>query len=274
MLSDAYREEVKNRMRQLFLDKCDVFMPIGEFCTLALKEVLDELGGHPTIFIGVFDPIGNRLAQSLGKPEGCMTGVHRELLSATKITKGLSYLYPLINNVLIPYTPTGAAGLLARQVIDLKKELSAVGMQVFTVPIDRSQESLFNGLNKYCGRIDSVLLLEGCVSNKFQTHVAYYCWKNELLLCGSGTYAIDQGAACAFSGEIKECVIAAYQALRSYHEKNTPISTIPINVIKDNQEFCVNIDILRKINFSPQKIEELKNNPHIKVIRKWINSPE
>ncbi|MEI7580475.1 MAG: ABC transporter substrate binding protein [bacterium] len=267
-------DDIKNRVRKGVLDGYDVFMPIGEICTLAVKEALDEFGGHPTIFIGVANPIGHQLVQSLEKPGSYMTGVTREPLAANKIVQAFSVLYPTITNVLIPYLPTAGAGLLTKQVIEIKKQLTALGMQVFAIPIDDNQESLFKVLDDYHSRVQSVLFMEGCSSNIFQAQVAYYCWENELLFCGSGTYAINQGSACAFSGEMRDGTTAAYKSLRAYNEKNIPISAIPIEVLPDNQEFYINIDILRKINFPQEKIEELKKNQFIKVIRKWIDSPE
>ncbi len=270
----GYELALKNRIQKLFLDKYDVLIPIGEVCTTATKEALDEFGGHPTIFIGVFNAIKLNLIQSIEIPGGYVTGVTREYIPLENIVSWYLLLKPTINSIVIPYLPIAAAGILFEQVIKLKKLFAEHGIQVFAAPIERTQESIFEALDAYRSRVQSVLCLEGCFSNAFQEEIAYYCWKNYLLFCGSGVTAISNGAACAFAGEVRHCATTAYQMLRAHWEQNTPISTIPVVIHPDNQEFFVNTDMLRKIKFPEDKITELENNPSIKVVRKWINSPE
>ncbi len=270
----GYEDSLKNRIQRLFLDKYDVFIPIGQLCTSVVKETLDELGGHPTIFIGVGNPIGLQLVKSTEIPGGYVTGVKREYIPLQKIVSHYLLLKPAVNSILIPYLPTVAAGFINEQIIELKKLFAAHGIQVIAVPIKQNQESLFEAIDAYRSRVQSILCLEGCFSNSFQEEIAYYCWENYLLFCVSGITAIQNGAACAFAGEIRNCATTAYQMLRSHWENNTPISTIPVVTHPDNQEFFVNTDMLRKIKFPEEKINELEKNPSIKVVRKWINSPE
>jgi ABC-type uncharacterized transport system substrate-binding protein len=270
----GHESDIKTRVWRLVLDKCDVIMPIGQMCTLGAKEALDEIGGHPTIFIGVANPIKHELISSIDNPGGYMTGVLRDSMPAEKIVTHYLLLKPAIKTILIPYVPTSAAGLLTAQAIELKRQFAAQGMQVFAIPIERTRESLFEVLDTYRSRVQSVLFLEGCFSNSLQAQVAYYCWQHYLLFCGTGINAIMNGAACAFSGEMRNCATSAYQALRSHWEHNTPISTIPVVIHPDNQGFFINSDMLRKIKFPEDKIIELGQNPSIKVVRTWIDSPE
>jgi ABC-type uncharacterized transport system substrate-binding protein len=233
-------EEMKIRIQRLVLENVDIFISLGQTCTLAVKEALDSVGGHPTIFIEVVEPIKQKLVNSIEHPGGYMTGAFKDVMPVKKIVTNYISLKPAIKTILIPYVPTSAAGLLIDQTIELKKQFAEQGIQVFAIPIERTRESLFEVLETYRSRIQSVLFLEGCFSNSLQAQVAYYCWQHYLLFCGSGTIALKNGASCSFSGEIKNCATSAYQALRAYWEHSTPISTIPVVVYPDNQQFFIN----------------------------------
>jgi ABC-type uncharacterized transport system substrate-binding protein len=274
MFVDGHEMEMQIRIKQLVLEGFDIFISIGQICTLAVKHALETVGGHPTIFIGVVNPVQHQLVNSLEYPGTYMTGVFRESMPMEKIVSKYICLKPFVRSIVIPYVPTLSAGLLTSQAIELKKQFAAHGIQVFAAPIQETRESLFEVLETYRPRVQSVLFLEGCYSNVLEAQVAYYCWQNALLFCGSGINALNNGAACAFSGDIKNCAATAYQMLRSYWEDTTPIGTIPVVVHPDNQELFVNTDMLRRIKFPEEKIAELERNSTIKVLHKWVDSPE
>jgi len=274
MLADGYEAEMKIRIQRLVLEGVDVLLPIGQVCTLAVKHALEGVGGWPTVFIGVVNPIQHQLVNSIEYPGTYMTGVFRDSMPMQKIVSNYILLKPFVRSILIPYVPTLSAGLLTSQAIELKKQLAVNGIQVFPVSIQETRESLFEALETYRSRVQSVLFLEGCYSNVLEAPVAYYCWKNSLLFCGSGINALNNGAACAFSGEMRNCAVTAYQMLRAFWEQNIPVSTIPVVIHPDNQEFFVNTDMLRRIQFPEEKIAELEKNSNIKVVHKWVDSPE
>jgi cellulose synthase/poly-beta-1,6-N-acetylglucosamine synthase-like glycosyltransferase len=58
---DSIRYVVSSLLEQ---NKADVFITIGDTCSIVTKEVLDERGGKPTIFVGVSNPVEIGLVDS------------------------------------------------------------------------------------------------------------------------------------------------------------------------------------------------------------------
>ena len=90
-----------------------------------------------------------------------------------------------------------------------------------------------------------------------------------MVLCGSGPYAIDAGVACALAGSVRLIAEEAYKMLRMHWEEKMALGVIPVRVLPDNQEFFVNIDMLRRINLDQDAIERICNQPKVRKDRKW-----
>ncbi len=269
----AYRvsidpEGIKAKARDIIhRNLADVIITMGKVCSLATQEVLDEVGGFPALFVGVRNPLGEGLIASYDRPGKSMTGALRESAPSLAVAEKFACFFPAVRAVFIPYS--AADTHLIQQAMEIKKYLTVIGMQVFAVPIEDDESALMKLIDEYSSRVQAIIFLEGCYSNALQESVAYYCWEKCLVFCGSGMSAIGAGASCAFGGDINQVARDAYQLLREFWEKGTPISILPVRVARDNQEFYVNIDMLRRIDVPTEIILKICSQSNVKVLRKW-----
>lgn len=261
---------IKAKVRQLIqIDRFDSIMAVGEVCALYAKEVIDEVGGHPMIFIGVRDPVGQGLVQSLDRPGFTVTGVVREDAHDITLVSHIAKLYPSVRNVLVPYLP--AAGRLEEKAFMFKRYLSTFGKNVFLVPITEQRESVLGTVAQYCnGKAECVVFLEGCYSNAFQAEVAELCWEKFVVFVGSGMSAIDVGASCSFASDLSHLASSAYGKLRDFAESGMPLGTMAVSVLPDDREFIANTDALRRIDFPKEELGKLCSHKDTKVMRLWV----
>ncbi|MDQ5940576.1 MAG: putative tryptophan/tyrosine transport system substrate-binding protein [Candidatus Dependentiae bacterium] len=169
------KEGIKHRVRELIIkDTYDVIMTVGEACSFAAKEVVEEIGGHPMIFLGVRDPVGRGLITCLDKPGFTITGITRAEPSAETIATHISKFAPEIQNVLIPYTEA-INGLPPTKIAEIKQLLSLHHINVLTTPIRTDEKSAWEKLESYLNKVQMVFFLEGCYSNLFQDRMADLC---------------------------------------------------------------------------------------------------
>ncbi len=260
-------EAIKSKVHELLDEqRADVFITIGGICARATKKVLDEVGGHPMVFIGLRDPVGEGLASSFEKPGFCSSGIVRESPSLLSVAKSFVPLLPVVKSVLVPYLEDNT--YLVHQAREIKRYLTEQGMNVFTVPIKRDALSIMKVIHDYIPLIQGIIILEGCYSASMQDELGYLCWEKCIILCGTGPYALDCGAACGLAGNLKPIALEAYAMLRQHWEQQIPLGVIPVKVLPDNQEFFVNTDMLQRIDVPREVIEALCSQP--KVIRRRI----
>ena len=124
-------------------------------------------------------------------------------------------------------------------------------------------------INKHIKHIQGIIILEGCFSSGYQEELAFLCWENCVVLCGSGPYAIDAGVACALAGSLRWIAEEAYKMLRLHWEEKIALGVMPVRVLPDSQEFFVNVDMLRRIDLASDAIERICNQPKVRKDRKW-----
>ncbi len=265
---NSSKESIRHVVHALLAkNKADVFITIGDTCSLVTKEVLDERGGHPTIFVGVRNPVGAGLVNSLERPGFCLSGVIREPAPTLAVAEYFAPLYPAVQSVLIPYTFDDE--FLFVQAREIQRYLASIGMHVFIVPIKRDAASVFSTINEYASRIQGLMILEGCFSSGYQEELAYVCWEKCIVLCGNGSYALEAGVACGMSGGMRLMAEEVIKMLRAYWQDQISLGTMPVVSLPDNQEFFGNVDVLRRINIPTEVIERLCSQPNVKRERKW-----
>ena len=248
-------------------NKVDVFITIGRICSKITKEVLDEVGGHATIFVGVRDPIGEGLINSMEKPGFCLSGVVREASPILTVGRHFAPLYPLVKTVLIPYSFDN--NYLLNQARELKRFFLTVGINSILLPVDPDSHSNMKLISEQINQVQGIIILEGCYSNGIQDALAFLCWEHCIVLCGSGPYAIDAGASCALGGSFKQIAEEAYKILKNLWEEQVSLGMIPIKVLPDNQEFAVNTDMLKRLDIADEVIEVMCAQPGVKRERIW-----
>jgi len=248
-------------------NKCDVLISIGEKCSVITKEILDQNGGHPTVFVGVRDPLGAGLVNSLERPGFCLSGVVRESPPILAVAENFALLHPSVQRVLLPYFAGDA--FLSKQAALTKNYLESCGMQVFAEPIEEDPKKLLDLINSYKERIQGLIFLEGCYSNVLQEEVAFLCWKYCIAFCAGGVFGIDFGAACSYVGDLGFAASEAFKLIEKHWEEQIPLGTMPVACLPNVNYFAINIDIMRSINIPTEVINKFKEKSAVKVNRKW-----
>lgn len=262
------KEAIKEIAHSIMLkQQPDIFITVGEMCSVALKEVVDEIGNdYPVLFLGTRDPVLHRFVESLEKPNTSFIGVVRKPASLTMVAEYFQHFYPHVQSVLVPYSEGDYLLAHARAI---KRHLTSIGMNVIIVPIGIDAQEIVSVVKSYLTYVQGVILLEACYALVAQEEIAFECSKHDIILCGSGPYAIDNGAACALGGGLELIVESAYELLRKFWELQEPIGTIPVTVLLNNEEFLLNVDRLRRIDFSSDEILRICSTTQVKVVRRW-----
>jgi ABC-type uncharacterized transport system substrate-binding protein len=258
------------RMTQNLLDqKYGLFVPIGARCAVNAKKVIDQVGGHPMIFIGARNPEKLGLVESMERPGSFCSGVVREPLDHLAVIKKLIRIAPFRKRLLLPYNPASEAGAIAEQVIEIKKYIAANSdMIVHAVATDTHEDSV-QAFRDYEGKFDVALILEGCTTERVTEELSKWCWEKEVLLCGVGEQALSTGVSCVMGGGFYPYAEQAFAMLQRYWKQGIALGTQPVHVIPNNQSFTVNIHVLRSIGLQAHEIEEFCDDPEINVLRLW-----
>jgi len=248
-------------------NKVDVFVTIGRTSSKATKEALDQVGGYSTVFVGVRDPVEDKLIDALHKPGFCLSGVVRTSPDILRVGKYFAPLYPVVRSVLIPYSFDNP--YLLNQAREIKRYFSTIGMNAILLSVDADGHKTMKLIADTINEVQGIIILEGCYSNGIQDELAFLCWEKCIVLCGSGPYAIEAGASCALGGSFKPIAEEAYKIVRTHWEKQIPLGMIPVTVVPDNQEFAVNTDMLRRIGILDDVIDRLCSQDGVKRERLW-----
>jgi len=262
------KESIKAAIRSLIHSgKCDSIIAVGESISLHAKEVVNEMGGFPMLFIGVRDPVKLGLVSSLSYPGGSVTGAIKENEHPLSLAQHLMKLHPVVRKVFIPYMRQSRS--LHERVAVIKEYAGSNGLCVVDVPIEEDAAATMKTIEKYSSLVDGILLPEGCYSNILQDAVARLCWEKSIVFFGSGPTAIRSGAACAFGCDINQLAEAAYQQLCSFALNGVPYGMMPVAVLPNDRKFMVNIDMFRRIGFPLEALEQLCREPETEVVREW-----
>ncbi|MDQ5891042.1 MAG: putative tryptophan/tyrosine transport system substrate-binding protein [Candidatus Dependentiae bacterium] len=274
-LNSMEDEHIQMRARSIIQSgEVDLLITIGARCSISTKKVADEMGDFPQIFIGVSDSVEQGLIDCFEKPGSNITGVVFEEASVLELARYVAYYYPTVKRILIPYSSTPKSKVIMRHAGEIAQYLSSAGMEAFSVSIGYDYGELMGTIKEYGDKVDGILLLDGCYSSIAQDEISYLCWEKLLVLIGSNIASIDAGASGAYSGDINQLAVETYKKLRMFWEKNIPLGIMPIKVLKDNRQFTVNVDALRKIGFPDEALLKLCSSPKVKVVRKWVHPPK
>jgi len=274
-LTDFDEDSVKTKVAYLIHSgSLDVLFTIGEMCTTYAKEIADQMGGFPIIFVGVRDPLGSGLVDSLENPGSEITGVIRTDAPVERWAESISLFLPQVRTICMPYLATAKSNSLIKLALAMQHRLQERGMEVLAVPITRDPIALLKLLDEYSFKVQGFLLLDGCYANIVQNNVALLCWQKLLVFFGSNVASIDAGASCSLSGDINQLVTLAHKKVQDFWERNVPLSAMPITALEDNREFYVNIDMLKRIGFPDEALEKLLTNQNIRLCREWTAPPQ
>jgi ABC-type uncharacterized transport system substrate-binding protein len=249
----------------IFKQKADLIISVGEVCGIVVKSIIDDLvNSIPVIFVGVREEQARVIFGPLEDLKGNITGVVRASLLLPKQTGSIAGLYPIIKLLLLPYSKD-----LLNCSIELQTYLVDIGIKVILLPVTADNNATLSKIIHYLPTVDGVMLLEGCYTNGIQPEIAYWCWWHEVVLIGSGPHAISNGAACSFGGDLTLIAQAAYEKTRLLWERKILVKDIPVTVLPNNEQFFVNIDMMRRLDVPVQEIVRICMQTKAQVVRRW-----
>jgi len=267
LISMRHDEQVIGAMIRsvIFKQKADLIISVGEVCGIVVKSIIDDLvNSIPVIFVGVREEQARVIFGPLEALKGNITGVARASLLLPEQTGAIAGLYPVVKSLLIPYSED-----LLNRATSLHNSLTAIGMEVILLPVTIDYAVTLSKIINYLPTVDGVMLLEGCYTNGIQPEIAYWCWWHEVVLIGSGPHAISNGAACSFGGDLKLIAQAAYEKTRLLWERKTLVKDIPVTILPNNEQFFVNIDMMRRLEMPVEEIVRICSQTKAQVVRRW-----
>ncbi len=266
------QDAISNKVIQKINDY-DVFLAIGQRCSVYLKEATRDLVDGPgTIFIGIPDPVKLGLIDSLEIPGGKSHAIIRQPADPLDAASKITLLAPNINKVIIPYWPAGGAGTLTTQVKLISDFFKEKNIKLETIPVLEKTE-LLEALKRKVQRHDVVLLLEGGAGDAHR-EIAYLCWERKAIFCSDSVDAIELGAACTFSGCVYGFAEELERVLTSFWIDKEQLGLIPVSVIPNNRIFAANIALFNQARFPEESIEALLKTIDTNfIVERWVGCP-
>lgn len=267
-------EEISRCIENMIMrNEVDVILTIGRACTVYAKAVAKRHNNFPLIFVGVLDPVGEGIVDSIEKPGGNLTGAAFESAPTEGLVNGITALHPDIHSVMIPFLALTKSGKLERQAREIEERLVPIGIKVFVEPISTNYDKLMQLVESYRKKVNCILILDGCFSSIAHKPIAQIAWEECITHVGCSNYSIDSGAAASFSGDLNPLTAACYHQLEIARTEQLPLSAIPVKMLPDNREFTVNLDVMRQIGWSVESLERICKTKGIRAIRRWVAPP-
>ncbi len=224
----------------------DLIMPVGvTLSQLCVNLVSKRQLNIPIVFAGPGDPLNQGLVSALDGRAEAVTGVSLVPLDYNKPPEMLLRCRPLAKNVLLPYFPNAAGGLVERSAELVTQYLIGRGCKVMALPLyslSDAQEKL-----KGCfGEADVVMYLEGCFLSDSYTLLTKQCDQYKIPLFAGDIQAVIGGAAFGygvFAQSIGEVAMRmSYDIL--VHRKKT--GDIPVKFMHESRKVALNLDAAEK----------------------------
>jgi len=245
-------------------DGTDIILSMGFVLPSFLMQVLLEIGGCPSIVLGMRAPkaIGLHNRGTLN-----LTGIVREPDADTDCAHYVALLRPYINSVLIPYWPLGDGGYLPTKTAHISQYLSSQGLQVFTVPVDTVND-LMQALNNYHSQVKAVLFLEGCLAAEALVLARDFCWKNKILLCFSESlYAIRYGVPFVYGSDFSRFASEAFCLMRMQRESGLSLGDMPLVHIPNDRELVINEAYFLQLGLPRKALDVFRGKSKVRIIK-------
>jgi len=249
------QEAISNKVIQK-INEYDVFIAIGQRCSIYLKEATKDLiNGPVVIFIGIPDPVKLGLIDSLHTPGGRTSAIIRIAADPLEVAKKLVVLGSYINKVIIPYWPDGEAGHMSTQV-RLVTDYFATHNITSEPLIVTEKAELLTTLKEQLQKHDVLMLLEGNLDDSHR-ELSYLCWNRDAIFCADSPNGIMLGAACTYSGSVYCFAEELERVLTLFWEDRKEIGLLPISPLPNNRFLSVNTTIFRMIGFPDAGVKKL-----------------
>ena len=285
LLCDRAEQTIRNFFMLEVHGKYDVVFSIGTHMTETLACIYKNVKPIPTVFAAAPDPVKIGAVESLENPGGFISGVTMAQPSMKVIADKMSFCYPYVSKLFIPYDPSCLSGLLSERVEKLIQELQAIGFEIKTQKINSLEEAL-NAVAENLPNSHGIVLLEGCTSATGTRQIAYLCNLNgRLLFSNNGRNGIFEGAAFSDGCPYSELVPKAVEMIENYWINRVQITDQPVIFLPNNRVCIVNKFILAQwiiagydplgdsVNARANALINLQNRNDIVVENIWVEPP-
>ncbi|MDQ5941092.1 MAG: putative tryptophan/tyrosine transport system substrate-binding protein [Candidatus Dependentiae bacterium] len=270
--TDSLRSRVVLREDGVFA----FYISIGTFFTVSLSNAYKNVEPTPTLFVGVADPVAAGVVQSLDRPGGSLSGVIMELDSLMAYAEILVHCYPWIKRVLLPYKRRGVGGLLKERALASATYLLERGFEVHLAPVDSTSEAMIE-VEKCLTDVDSILLLEGCISAQIVPQLVRLCYRfNKRLFANIGKAGIALGAAFSYGADYGVVVQEGVRMIHRHFDTRKPMETMSVRMVPNNRVLYINETVLRMIGDGDEFIERLRKMADgitIVMVKYWPTPP-
>jgi ABC-type uncharacterized transport system substrate-binding protein len=165
-LAEGHKERFEEFAAELVHRKADVIVTAGTPATAAVKRLTTAI---PIVFVGLGDPVGTGLVESLARPGGNMTGLSNQNRDiAGKRMELLRVVVPALRRLAILADADNPAEML--EVHEIKEFARELGLELTIPEVHQPQDitAAFEGLNN---RADAIYVLFGGLENTNQVEI-------------------------------------------------------------------------------------------------------
>jgi hypothetical protein len=251
-------QKIKDKAADVVRQKYDCVVTIGDIISFAAKQVFDEHGGFPQLFLGVQEP----LELSGGYSSGIALPQKNVLAPLQKCMR----FAPFRRKILLPYVRMQETSFIDRQVRECKVYAGKNAEISLHVAEIESPQLLIPFLNDHKNRFDSVLILEGCASESEVKALAEWCWRHEVVLCAPQAPAIGLGAASAYGNSLDMLIAPTVAMIELFCLEGLGFGQQPLVTKEEERRFIINKDMLRRIGLQKHEVDHFCNHDDVEVV--------
>lgn len=242
---DVMREQMNEIKRH---GKYDLIISIGALYSNIAKTFCERENWFdtPIVFGGVAEPVELGVLSTLA-PERNITGVLREQVCPTQLSRYLLQVKPMMKKVVVPYYLQAELGFLEKQLLLFRDFLAGNGVEVLLVPVSNMQE-VVPKLRPLFSRYDTFIFPEGAFASDLTKYLGELACQFGVTFVSHHLDAAKDGAAITFAQDVRKIGVKLFeQAEQILTYEKTP-NQVELALIPDKRRVILNADFCRKQN--------------------------
>lgn len=264
---------IRNTIEKNKFAEKDLTISIGMSMTEQVFAISNDIGGLPTLFVGVPNPVELGVIKSLEKPGGYMSGVRIEKVDPHLFAQEIKMLHPHVTDILIIYNPESFKGYFKENYQNIFENLKLIGFNI-DAQKTKSATKAESLLYKKIEAVQAILLLEGCeLAPSISGKIAYVAACTErFYISTTGERGIHAGAPIAYGCDDDVLLNPLIDQMDAYLIKRKSLGALPVITLPANtRKLYINKFMLP---WTPRPLfKELVKKPNAKVLFQWIECP-